>query len=184
MIEIVLSLSGVLRWTILLLMGSQSVLEWGGCLVTQINYSSTLAARFQPVTILCCDGTGASRRKLTKAKSIYSQQKTKLTKKRGGSLSIFAVLTARTLYTYKYEVAINNDKVQRPAFSFLSRDLLWNVTFVGSAGRPTCPAGRRTLRLLRTQVPQGTRRRGRRGAGGQLGRASPNFGSQFVESWD
>ena len=55
---------------------------------------------------------------------------------------------------------------------------------VVSAGRPTCPAGRRTLRLLRTQVPQGTRRRGRRDAGGWLGWASPNFGSQFVESWD
>ena len=34
------------------------------------------------------------------------------------------MLTARTLYTYKYEVAINNDKVHRPALSFLSRDLL------------------------------------------------------------
>ena len=42
------------------------------------NCSPTLAARFQPVTILCCDGTGASRRKLTKAKSIYSRQNTKL----------------------------------------------------------------------------------------------------------
>ena len=97
------------------------------------------------------------------------------------------MLTARTLYTYKYEVAINNDKVQRPAFSFLSRDLLWNVTFVGSAGRPTCLAGRRTLRLLRTQVPQGTRWWGRRDAGGRLGWArwvSPNFGLQSVESWD
>ena len=34
------------------------------------------------------------------------------------------MLTARTLYTYKYEVVINNDKVHRPALSFLSRDLL------------------------------------------------------------
>ena len=81
----------------------------------------------------------------------------KVTEKLGGSLSIFAVLTARTLYTYKYEVAINNDKLHRPAFSFLSRDLLWNVTFRRVSRGPTCPAGRRTLRLLHTQVPQGTR---------------------------
>ena len=108
-------------------------------------------------------------RKLTKAKSIYSWQKTKLTKKRGGSLTIFAVLTARTLYTYKYEVAINNDKLHRLASVFYPQNLHWNVTFrrVGRApvrvapvrfslreahlsGRPTdtlspsgvsCPAG-------------------------------------------
>ena len=141
-------------------------------------------ARLQTVNILSCEGTGASRRKLIKAKINLFSVEYRVTEKRGGSLSIFAVLTARTLYTYKYEVAINNDKVQRPAFSFLSRDLLWNVTFVRSAGRPTCPAGRRTLRLLRTQVPHGTRRRGRRDADGRLGWASPNFGSQFVESWD
>ena len=103
---------------------------------------------------------------MIKAKINLFSVEYRVTEKRGGSLSIFAVLTARTLYTYKYEVAINNDKLHRPASFFLSRDLLWNVTFVGSAGRPTCPAGRRTLRLLRTQVPQGTRRRGRRDAGG------------------
>ena len=74
-------------------------------------------------------GTGASRRKLIKAKINLFSVEYRVTEKRGGSLSIFAVLTARTLYTYKYEVAINNDKVHRPAFSFLSRDLLWNVTF-------------------------------------------------------
>ena len=100
------------------------------------------------------------------------------------SLSIFAVLTARTLYTYKYEVAINNDKVHRPALCFLSMDLLWSVTFTGSVGRPTCPAGRGTLRLLHTQVPQGTRCYGKRGAGSWLGWAPSFFGSQSVESWD
>ena len=94
------------------------------------------------------------------------------------------MLTARTLYTYKYEVAINNDKVHRPALSFLSRDLLWSVTFVGSVRRPTCPAGRGTLRLLRTQVPQGTRCYGERGAGSWLGWATSFFGSKSVESWD
>merc|ERR1712020_24618 len=60
-----------------------------------------------------------------------------------------------TLYTYKYEVAINNDKLHRSALSFLSRDLLWNVTFRRVSRGPTCPAGRGTLRLLRTQVPPG-----------------------------
>ena len=100
-------------------------------------------------------GTGASRRKLIKAKINLFSVEYRVTEKRGGSLSIFAVLTARTLYTYKYEVAINNDKVHRPALCFLSMDLLWSVTFVGSVGRPTCPAGRGTLRLLRTQVPPG-----------------------------
>ena len=69
-------------------------------------------------------GTGASRRKLIKAKINLFSVEYRVTEKRGGSLSIFAVLTARTLYTYKYEVAINNDKVHRPALSFLSRDLL------------------------------------------------------------
>ena len=80
------------------------------------------------------------------------------------------MLTARTLYTYKYEVAINNDKVHRSASSFLSRDLFWSVTSRRASrapfqvapvrlpsGRPTCSAGRRTLRFLRTQVPHGTR---------------------------
>ena len=115
-------------------------------------------------------GTGASRRKLIKAKINLFSVEYRVTEKRGGSLSIFAVLTARTLYTYKYEVAINNDKVHRPASSFLSLDLLWSVTFcrvsraparvapVGPPpGRPTCPAGRRTLDFLRTQVSRGTR---------------------------
>ena len=94
------------------------------------------------------------------------------------------MLTARTLYTYKYEVAINNDKVHRPALCFLSMDLLWSVTFIGSVGRPTCPAGRGTLRLLRTQVPQGTRCYGERGVGSWLGWATSFFGSKSVESWD
>ena len=80
------------------------------------------------------------------------------------------MLTARTLYTYKYEVAINNDKVHRSASSFLSLDLLWSVTFCRVCraparvapvrpppGRSTCPAGRRTLDSLRTQVSRGTR---------------------------
>ena len=70
----------------------------------------------------------------------------------------------------KSRVIINNDKVHRPASSFLSLDLLWSVTFrrVGRAparvapvgpppGRPTCLAGRRTLDSLRTQVSRGTR---------------------------
>ena len=127
-------------------------------------------ARLQTVTVLSAKWQELVERKLTKAISIYSWQKTKLTKKRGGSLTIFAVLTARTLYTYKYEVAINNDKVHRSASSFLSWDLLWSVTFRRvcraparvapvrlPSGRPTCPAGRGTLRLLRTQVSQGTR---------------------------
>ena len=41
-------------------------------------FSPTLAARLQTVTIPSCEVTGASRRKLTKAKSIYSRQNTKL----------------------------------------------------------------------------------------------------------
>ena len=70
----------------------------------------------------------------------------------------------------KSRIRLNNDKVHRPASSFLSSDLLWSVTFcrVGRAparvapvgpppGRPTCLAGRRTLDFLRTQVPRGTR---------------------------
>ena len=73
--------------------------------------SPTLAARLQAVTVLSARWQELVERKLTKAIS-------KLTKKHGGSLTIFAVLTARTLYTYKYEVAINNDKLHRPAFSF------------------------------------------------------------------
>ena len=115
-------------------------------------------ARLQAVTVLSAKWQELVERKLTKAISIYSWQKTKLTKKRGGSLTIFAVLTARTLYTYKYEVAINNDKVHRSAAFFYP----WNLHLgmspsVGSAGhlsglhlsgfpsgRPTCPAGRRT----------------------------------------
>ena len=107
---------------------------------------------------------------MIKAKINLFSVEYRVTEKRGGSLSIFAVLTARTLYTYKYEVAINNDKVHRSASSFLSRDLLWSVTFrrAGRAplqvapvrppsGRPTCSVGRRTLYPLRTQVPRGTR---------------------------
>ena len=43
----------------------------------------------------------------------------KATKKLGKSLVIFAVLTARTLYTYKYEVAVNNDKLHRSASVFI-----------------------------------------------------------------
>ena len=70
----------------------------------------------------------------------------------------------------KSRIRLNNDKVHRPASSFLSLDLLWSVTFcrVGRAparvapvgpppGRPTCLAGRRTLDFLRTQVSRGTR---------------------------
>ena len=92
-------------------------------------------ARLQTVTVLSVKWQELVERKLTKAKSIYSWQKTKLTKKRGGSLTIFAVLTARTLYTYKYEVAINNDKVHRSAAVFYP----WNLHLgmspsVGSAG--------------------------------------------------
>ena len=56
MIELVLSLLVILRRDDPPLDGSQSVLERGGCLVTQINYSPTLAARFQPVTILFAMG--------------------------------------------------------------------------------------------------------------------------------
>ena len=40
--------------------------------------SPTLAAQLQTVNILSCEGTGASRRKLIKAKSIYSRQNTRL----------------------------------------------------------------------------------------------------------
>ena len=115
-------------------------------------------ARLQTVTVLSAKWQELVERKLTKAISIYSWQKTKLTKKRGGSLTIFAVLTARTLYTYKYEVAINNDTVHCSMVFFYP----WNHRLemspsVGSAGhlsglhlsgfplgRPTCPAGRRT----------------------------------------
>ena len=39
------------------------------------------------------------------------------------------MLTARTLYTYKYEVAINNDKVHRSVAVFYPRESSWNVTF-------------------------------------------------------
>ena len=60
---------------------------------------------------------------MTKAKSIYSKKNAKLTKKRGGCLSIFAVLTARTLYTYKNDVAINNDKAYCSAAAFYPRNL-------------------------------------------------------------
>ena len=60
---------------------------------------------------------------MTKAKSIYSKKNTKLTKKRGCCLTIFAVLTARTLYTYKNEVAINNDNTYRSAVAFYP----WNL---------------------------------------------------------
>ena len=115
-------------------------------------------ARLQTVTVLSAKWQELVERKLTKAISIYSWQKTKLTKKRGGSLTIFAVLTARTLYTYKYEVAINNDKVHRSAAVFYPWSFHLGMSpSVGSAGhlsglhlsgfpsgRPTCPAGRRT----------------------------------------
>ena len=74
-------------------------------------------------------GTGASRRKLIKAKINLFSVEYRVTEKRGGSLSIFAVLTARTLYTYKYEVANNNDKVHRSASAFLSLESSWNDTF-------------------------------------------------------
>ena len=62
----------------------------------------------------------------------------KATKKRGGSLTIFAVLTARTLYTYKYEVAVNNDKLHRSASVFIPGLFILECHLL--SGRPgTCP---------------------------------------------
>ena len=61
----------------------------------------------------------------------------KATKKLGTSLVIFAVLTARTLYTYKYEVAVNNDKLHRPASAFYPWILHLGMSpSVGSAWAP------------------------------------------------
>ena len=59
------------------------------------------------------------------------------------SLSIFAVLTARTLYTYKYEVAINNDKLYGLASVFYPQNSCWSVIFcqVGRAPVRVAPVG-------------------------------------------
>ena len=81
-------------------------------------------ARLQTVNVLLVRWQELVESKLTKAKSIYSKKNTKLTKKRGGCLTIFAVLTARTLYTYKNEVAINNDRVYRSVTAFYPWNLL------------------------------------------------------------
>ena len=101
---------------------------------------------------------------MTKAKINLFSAEYKATKKLGGSLTIFAVLTARTLYTYKYEVAINNDKLHSSASVFYPQNLRWSVILcqvgrapvrvapVGLAGHLsgfpsgmfTCPAIRRT----------------------------------------
>ena len=94
------------------------------------------------------------------------------------------MLTARTLYTYKYEVAINNDKVHRPAFSFLSRDLLWNVTF-----RRVSRGAHLSGRPEDTSPPPYTGAPGdtllwKCDAGGWLGRVPSYFDSQSAESWD
>ena len=78
MIEIVLSLSGVLGWNDPPLDGvAVGTRTWRVSRDTEQS-SPTLAARLQTVNILSCEGTGASRRKLIKAKSIYSQQNTEL----------------------------------------------------------------------------------------------------------
>ena len=116
--------------------------------------------------------TGASRAQIDQSKINLFLAEYKATKKRGSSLTIFAVLTARTLYTYKYEVAINNDTVHCSAAVFYP----WNLHLgmspsVGSAGhlsglhlsgfpsgRPTCPAGQRAPRGCRVSFdPRGRR---------------------------
>ena len=49
------------------------------------------------------------------------------------------MLTARTLYTYKYEVAINNDKLYGLASVFYPQNSCWSVIF--------CQAGRAPVRV-------------------------------------
>ena len=95
-------------------------------------------ARLQTVTVLSAKWQELVERKLTKAISIYSKQNTKLTKKRGGSLTIFAVLTARTLYTYKYEVVVNNGKLHCSPSAFYPGLFILECHLL--SGRPgTCP---------------------------------------------
>ncbi len=118
------------------------------------NTGGAVTSSYCPVVVVA----GASRTQIDQSNINLFLAEYKATKKLGGSLTIFAVLTARTLYTYKYEVAINNDKLHHSASVFYP----WNLHLgmspsVGSAGhlsglhlsgfpsgRPTCPAGRRT----------------------------------------
>ena len=72
---------------------------------------------------------GASRTQIDQSKNQFILCKIILTEKRGSSLSIFAVLTARTIHLIWVEVAINNDKVHRSAVIFYPQDSSWNVTF-------------------------------------------------------
>ena len=128
---------------------------------------------------------------MTKAISIYSWQNTKLQRNVAISLSIFAVLTARTLYTYKYEVANNNDKVHRSALAFLSLESPWNDTFcrVGRAPVRVAPvrcslgeahlSGRPTGTLPMSGVPGLWRRRTPGCVGGAPAAGSAEHGGSF-----
>ena len=140
-------------------------------------------ARLQTVTVLSVKWQELVERKLTKAISIYSRQNTKL-QRNVAVVYLSSLCWQRVHYT---PISMKSRLIMiryivRPSpfypgiFSGMSPS-------VGSAGRPTCPAGRRTLRLLHTQVPQGTRCYERHGAGSRPGwaRWEPSW---FVESWD
>ena len=72
--------------------------------------------------------TGASRTQIDQSNINLFLQNNPY-KKRGSSLTIFAVLTARTIHLLWVEVANNNDKVHRSAVIFYPQDSSWNVTF-------------------------------------------------------